>query len=212
MNFDINIENVNYLKINYKDKNNFTHCIKSAVRFIGETEILASIKYEENFNIAVPQEIELSIACDNGLYKTIATLKRIEFEGSYILFSIKKPSEMDFVQNREYFRVKVQENANISFTKNEQKINISALTYDLSAKGVRIELDENIKFPEKVTISLCFQTKIINVNAHYIRTDMEDDIIKASFQFIDIAETDLDYISQICFKKQLEERRKNLMI
>ena len=211
MKFDINIENVNYLKINYRDKNDFAHCIKSAIRLISESEILASAKFEDNINITAPQEIELSIACDNGLYKTKAKLKRIEFEDPYILFSIKKPEEMEFLQNREYFRVKIQENANISFKRDEKEINIGALTYDLSAKGVRIELDENVEFSEEVNLSLFLQNRIINTNAHYIRTDTDDNIIKASFQFIDISDADLDFISQICFKKQLEERRKNLM-
>ena len=121
MKFDINIENVNYLKINYRDKNDFAHCIKSAIRLISESEILASAKFEDNINITAPQEIELSIACDNGLYKTKAKLKRIEFEDPYILFSIKKPEEMEFLQNREYFRVKIQENANE--TEQREKLN-----------------------------------------------------------------------------------------
>jgi c-di-GMP-binding flagellar brake protein YcgR len=118
---------------------------------------------------------------------------------------------MDYQQNREYFRVKLQESASITYEKNEEQKQISVLTYDISAKGVCIELDEQVDFPEEVILSLFFPDKKIEVKGKYVRTDVEDNIIKASFQFDDIPQADLDYISQICFKKQLEERRKNLL-
>ena len=211
MRFDINKENINYIKINYLDSDNCSHCIKAAVRLIGEFELLVSIKSEEKIFIPTPQSVELGIACDNGLYKAKTILKKVEYDAPYILFSLKKPEEMELQQNREYFRVKLQENANVIYEKDEQPVQFSAITYDISAKGVRIELEEEIEFPEKVVLLLFFENKTIEVNAKYIRTDVDDNIIKASFQFTDISEIDLDFISQICFKKQLEERRKSLL-
>lgn len=211
MRFDINKENINYIKINYLDSDNFSHCIKAAVRLIGEFELLVSIKSEEKIFIPTPQSVELGIACDNGLYKAKTILKKVEYDAPYILFSLKKPEEMELQQNREYFRVKLQENANVIYEKDEQPVQFSAITYDISAKGVRIELEEEIEFPEKVVLLLFFENKTIEVNAKYIRTDIDDNIIKASFQFTDISEIDLDFISQVCFKKQLEERRKSLL-
>ena len=211
MKFDLNKEVINYVKINYVDNDLFPHYVKAAVRFIGELEFLVSVKSEENISIPIPQTVALGIACDNGLYKAQTQLRSIEFEDPYILFTMNKPEEMEFQQNREYFRVKIQENANISYEKDEQKHSLSVLTYDLSAKGVRIEIEQEIEFPEEVLLSLYFQNKTIEVTAKYIRTDIEDNIIKASFQFKDINQADLDYLSQVCFKKQLEERRKNLL-
>ena len=211
MKFDLSKESINYVKINYLDNDNFAHYTKAAVRFIGELEFLASTKSEEALNIPAPQEVELGIACDNGLYKAKTVLKKVEFEDPYILFTMRKPEEMEYQQNREYFRVKLQENINITYVKEEQEHSLSALTYDLSAKGVRIELDNEIDFPEEVILSLFLQNKIIEVKAKYVRTDNDDNIKKASFQFVDLKEPDLDYISQICFKIQLEERRKNLL-
>lgn len=212
MKFDLNSENINYIKLTYKDKDGFAHCIKSAIRFINSFEILASAKLEEeDISIITPQEIDLGIACDNGLYKAKTTLTRVEKEKSYILFSMRKPTDMEYQQNREYFRVKLQEDANIIFEENEQEIKIPAITYDISANGVRIELDRHFAFPEEVNILLFLPQKMIDVKAKYIRTDNEDDVIKASFSFENLSQPDLDYISQICFQKQLEERRKNLM-
>jgi len=211
MKFNLNAENVNYIKISYRDKDNFVHCIKAAIRYINQIEILASAKTDEYSFISSPQTVELGIACDNGLYKAKTILQRVEYDSPYILFSLKRPEEMEFHQNREYFRVKIQENVNISYEIDDGTNLLSSVTYDLSAKGVRIELEKEVEFPDEVTLSLFFQNRIIEVKAKYIRTDIDDNIIKASFQFIDIKQPDLDFISQICFKKQLEERRKNLL-
>lgn len=211
MKFNLVKENINYVKITYLDKDNFSHCIKTAVRLINETEILTSVKLEEGTFIPVPQSVDIGIACDNGLYKSKTILRSVEFDDPYTFLSLKKPEDTEFQQNREYFRVKIQENATISFEKEEVKSQLSAITYDLSAKGVRIELDEEIDFPEEVTISLFFQNKRVDIPSKYVRNDNEDNILKASFRFTDISQADLDFISQICFKKQLEDRRKNLM-
>ncbi len=211
MKFNLSKENVNYIKINYQDSSNFSHCIKTAIRLINDFEILSSAKSEEYSFVATPQTVELGIACDNGLYKAKTTLQKVEYDAPYILFSMKRPENMEFQQNREYFRVKLQENANITYMEGEQPVIISAVTYDISAKGVRIELEEDVDLPEEVTLTLCLQGKIIELGAKYIRTDTDDNIKKASFQFIDISDADLDFISQLCFKTQLAERRKNLM-
>ena len=211
MKFNLNSENINYVKITYKDRDDFAHCVKAAVRFIGEHEILACVKMDENLNIAVPQEVDLGIACDNGLYRTKTILKKTEKEPPLLLFSMQKPEDVEYQQKREYFRVKLNENANIIFNEGEREITIPAITYDISANGVRIELDKEISFPPQVRLMLFLPQRNIDVSAQYIRNDVEDQIIKASFQFVVISQSDSDYISQLCLQKQLEERRKNLM-
>ena len=211
MKFNLNTENINYVKITYKDNNDFAHCIKAAIRLITEHELLACIKVDELPDINVPQEVSLGIACENGLYKTKTILKKIEEDDAYMLLSIQRPDEVEYQQKREYFRVKIKENVSILYTLNEQNITYSGITYDISAKGVRIELDKVTDFPEEVKLVLYLPQKTINVQAKYIRSDEDDKILKASFQFVNIAQSDLDYVSQVCFRKQLEERRKNFM-
>ena len=211
MKFNLNTENINYVKITYKDNNDFAHCIKAAIRLITEHELLACIKVDELPDIKVPQEVSLGIACENGLYKTKTILKKIEEDDAYMLLSIQRPDEVEYQQKREYFRVKIKENVSILYTLNEQNITYSGITYDISAKGVRIELDKVTDFPEEVKLVLYLPQKTINVQAKYIRSDEDDKILKASFQFVNIAQSDLDYVSQLCFRKQLEERRKNFM-
>ena len=211
MKFNLNTENINYVKINYKDNNGFIHCLKAAVRLITERELLACIKMEELPEAEVPQEVSLGIACENGLYKTKTILKKIEEDAPYLLFSMQKPEEMEYQQKREYFRVKLSENVNVKYFSEGQEHTYSGITYDISANGVRIELDVPMDFPQEVNLLLYLPQKTIEVKAGFVRYDSEDGILKASFQFIDIAQSDLDYISQICLCKQLEQRRKNLM-
>lgn len=209
--FNVDADNINYVKITYKDKNDFAHCVKAAVKFMSDYELLACAKNEEDLRIAIPQEVDLGIACENGLYKAKTTLKNVTYDSSYVLFSMRKPEEAEYQQNREYFRVKLGEDSNIIYTENGQEKTVAAITYDLSANGVRIELDKEMTFPENVRLLLFLPQRNIDVKAQYIRNDNEDQIIKAAFQFVDMPQADLDYISQLCLQKQLEERRKNLM-
>ena len=211
MKIDLTSANINYLKITYRDNDDFSHCIKAAVRYINDFEIVASAKFDEYPKIQTPQDVELGIACDNGLYKANTRLLNTTQDNSYTVFSLKIPEDIDFQQNREFFRVKLHEDANIAYEENGELKQVSAITYDISANGVRIELDNNFDFPETVKIVLFLAQKTIEAKAKYIRTDNEDNVIKASFRFENIAQSDLDYISQICLQKQLEERRKNLM-
>ena len=207
MKFNINIESVNYIKIIYQDNNGFAHCIKAAVNNIKENEIVASTKYDGDLYVKTPQEIELSIACDNGLYKAKTILKSVEGDKSYMYYRIVPPVEIDYQQKREFFRVKISEDVVITY---EDK-KVACETFDISANGIRVVLDEKISFPEEVCLTLYLPSKNVEVGAKYIRTDDEDKILKASFSFVELKESDRDYISQLCLQKQLEMRRKSLL-
>ena len=211
MKLNLNIENVNYVKILYKDKEDFTHCIKASVKSFDNREIIACAKFDDGLFINTPQEVRLGIACDNGLYTAVTTLKYIEKDVPYFFFIIKTPYDFDYQQKREYFRVKIDENAIITYNTDNTEKSISCETFDLSGNGVRLIIDENYDIPENVHITLFLPKRTVETDAKYIRTDEEDKILKASFSFIDLEESDLDYISQICLQKQLETRRKSIL-
>lgn len=207
MTFNIKQENINYIKIIYKDNNDFSHCVKASVKSISDKEIYACARYEEDFFVKTPQEIMLKIACDDGLYTSNTTLKYTEKDNSYVFFAIKAPQNINYKQDREYFRVKITEDATISFLQNEETVSIHTKTYDISANGVRLQLENQIKFPEDVQIILHFSGRDIHTLAKYIRNDDEDKVLKAAFCFADLSVPDMDYISQICIQKQLEQRK-----
>lgn len=207
MKFNLNAENIKYLKIVYKDKNDVGHITKAAVKRIDEREIMACAKFEDDLYIKTPQEVSLSFVCENGLYKTNTQLKYIENDEPYIFFFLCTPEGVEYQQNREYFRVKMDDNVILSLGEKA----VSCKIYDISANGIRLKLNEDIQIPENVKLDILFSSSEVKINAQYIRTDKEDGILKASFSYKDISENIRDIIVQKCIQKQLEDKRKTLM-
>ncbi len=208
INYIINIDDINYIKIVYKDEDNFPHCIKAGIRDINKHDIYASAKFDGDFFIKTPKNIELGIITETGLYKAKTELKYMTKEPPYVFFSIKTPEIVEFFQNREFFRVKINENAEMLYLKNGLEKVMSCETYDLSANGVRLIIDSLEEIPEIATITLHLPDKDITTEAKYIRTDDEDNILKVSYHYTNIKDSDLDYISKICLKRQLEQRKR----
>ena len=61
--------------------------------------------------------------------------------------------------------------------------------------------------PEEVTVDILFQPKSIKTRAQFVRYDEDDGILKASFHFKHLPESDMDVISKKCIQKQLEYKR-----
>lgn len=203
MKFNLNLDNINYIKIVYKDKQNNACCTKAAIKNMSEREIFACAKFEDGLYLQTPQDISLSFVCDNGLYRTTTTLKYIENQAPFVFFSIKTPLGIEYQQNREYFRVRMEEDVILSFDKHS----IPCKVHDISANGVRIILPQKIDIPEEVNLDILFQPKDIKTKAKFVRTDNEDNIFKASFEFVEMSGADMDLISQKCIKKQLEYKK-----
>ena len=83
MSFDLNLNNIKYIKISYKNTENEISTIKAILKKIEKSEILACIKAEENLKLTTPQEITLNIVCSEGLYKATTILKKIEIDTPY---------------------------------------------------------------------------------------------------------------------------------
>ena len=65
---------------------------------MGEREIIACAKFEEELKVNAPQEVTLSFVCENGLYRTNTELKYVNYEEPYILFVLKTPQGLVFLQ------------------------------------------------------------------------------------------------------------------
>jgi len=202
------MNDVNYIKIIFNDENNIPNCIKAGVRDISRSIIYASAKFEEDISITTPKYVELGIITDTGLYKAHSELKRVIKEPPYTFFEVKTPESLEFSQNREFFRVRMNENATISYTSNGQEKQIACETYDISANGVRLIVDSLIDIPDVAKITLHMPDKDLITESKLVRTDNDDNTLKVSYHYTFIKESDLDYISKICLKKQLENRKK----
>ena len=133
MKFNLNLDNINYIKIVYKDKNDNACCTKAAIKNMSEREIYACAKFEDGLYIEFPQEISLSFVCDNGLYRTNTTLKYVENKNPFVFFYIKTPFGIEYQQNREYFRVRMDEDVIMTFN----QTSVACKVHDISANGIR---------------------------------------------------------------------------
>lgn len=210
MKFNLNLDSINYIKIVYKDLADKPCFTKAAIKFLGEKEIIACAKSEDGIRINTPQEIILSFICDNGLYRTTTTLKYFEYRDPYVYFTLQTPQGLEYQQNREYFRVKMEEDAILTFKDGDKVKRLLCKTHDISANGVRLELPEKPDIIEDAGISILFDSREVKAKARFVRFDNEDEILKASFCFTYLKENDMDFISQKCIQKQLEYKRNTL--
>ena len=209
MHFNFRLEEIKYVKITYKDINNrsFTH--RAALKRIDEKEIILCTKYEDSIKISTPQTITLSIVCEEGLYKTKTQLLSYENTEPYFFFVLQRPENLEYQQNREYFRVPAKYSCRYSINGRGEFVSYNATTYDISANGVCINLPNlHISENEDAKLSLFIDGREVSTKVKYVRSEKVNEGYKMSFYFSKIAEQDRDFISQACIKKQLEEKRK----
>lgn len=206
MKFSFKLEEIKYVKIGYKDSEGFFDSFKAAIREINEKEILACTKFDNNLDISIPQDVDFSVICSDGIYKTKTQLKSIENEEPYIFFVLQTPVGIEYQQNREYFRVPVKYDCIYKVQEKEYL----ATTADISANGVSIVLPEHIVTEDSSDLIIDIDGVKIFTQVHYVRSEKIDEGYQISFMFSKISDLDRDFISQVCIKKQLEEKRKSL--
>lgn len=211
MGFNLNLENILYMKIMYKDIYGDFCPVKSAIKSINEKEMLICSKYIENLQIEFPQEIMLSIICNDGLYKTKAKVRRMEKEEPYIFWFVETPQGLEYQQNREYFRIVAEYDCIYSLKTGENVEEIFSKTVNISANGVSIIAEKYAVSNQDAALLININGRKIQTKIKFIRSDKIDDGYNLSFKFTDISENDRDFISQTCIKKQLEDRRNALI-
>lgn len=207
MRFNFNLEDIKYIKLLYKDSDGSPCTVKAAIKRINEKEIMACAKFEDGLTIETPQEITLSIICNDGLYRTKTKLIEIENDEPYTFFTLETPQGLEYQQNREYFRVSANFDCVYFITAPEGIREYRAKTYDISANGVSIILASHIISAGDSKLDMLIEGRIIEAQIRYVRGERVENGYKISFTYTKIAESDRDYISQVCIKKQLEQRR-----
>lgn len=211
MKLNINLDDVKYIKIALQDKNAKSITIRSAIKSMDIREIIACSKYETILNVDSPQDVTLSIVCNDGLYRTKTRLKSFEADEPYTFFYLETPQNIEYQQNREYFRVPMVYDCTYTIVLNREPININAKTVDISANGVSILAPQLISLDKDVDLALKINGKTINTKSRYVRSEKVAEGYKISFTYKKISESDRDIISQACIKKQLEQKRSRLV-
>ena len=210
MKFNLNLNDIKYVKILYKNEIG-NHCTtKAALKRANEHEFLACTKFEEEFYIETPQIITLSIVCNDGLYRTKTELKKVEKDEPYTFFVLAPPNGIEYQQNREFFRVVVDFGCKLSAWSNDADIDILAHTYDISANGVSIISEEKFEPVGDSDLLILINGIEIKTRVRYVRSERINESYKYSFFFTNISTNDRDFISQVCIKKQLEAKRNSI--
>lgn len=207
MKFNLNIDNIKYVKILYANIEGNPVSLKTAIKKIDEKEIITCLKYEKAFNIKTPQAITLSIICSEGLYRTKTQLKSYLLEEPYIFLFMETPSSLEYQQNREYFRIPAKYSC-IYYVKNEYTTETyTTQTVDISANGVSIVLPNHVFSEDDAEIEMMVEERLICTKIRYVRSEKTENGYKLSFTYSDLSNRDRDYISQVCIKKQLADKR-----
>lgn len=208
MQFKFDIKNILYIKILYKDSNDKTCTAKAAIKNVSEKEIVACAKFEDSICAYTPQDVTLSIVCNDGLYRTQTLLKAIQNEDPYTYLYLNVPNGFEYQQNREYFRIGVNLDCKYKYKKDEQEYEFQTQTCNISANGVTIILPKFEVPDEDAELRVLIYGIELFIKVRYVRTEVYEDCYKVSFTYSEITEADRDLISQTCIKQQLEQRRK----
>ncbi len=211
MKFSFKLEEIKYVKLAYKDSEGFVEKTKAAMKDINEKEILVCTKFDDDLDVETPQEIDFSVICIDGLYKTKTILKSVEKDEPYIFFILETPAGMEYQQNREFFRVPVSYDCRYVIELNNEIKEFYCTTADISANGISIILPNHVISENLSDLTVNIDGIRIATKVKYVRSEKTNDGYRISFSFARISELDRDYISQVCLKKQLEQKRNSLM-
>jgi c-di-GMP-binding flagellar brake protein YcgR len=212
MNFNFKLEEIKYTKLLYTDSEGQQSSAKIIIKSFNNHEIFAYSKFDESLlNIDKAKEVKLNMVCNDGLYSSKTVIKKIEDSYPYIFFVLKTPENVFHEQKREYFRVNVKYDCVCEVTVDGGKREFRTETVDLSANGVLIILPALINYYDSITLLIGVEGRVISIQARLVRAEMLAlNSYKTSFTFVKISRQDQDYISQVCIKKQLEDKRKSV--
>lgn len=199
---NFNIENIKYLKVEYKNNEEMV-TTKLALKEKLENEFVGITHTDENFRIATPVEVNLTFVCDEGLYKTKTTLKDLKEDSEFTYFIIENPSTLDFQNNRQYYRTLVEYDCIYTIETNNGIESFNAVTYDISAGGVSIITSENIVPQRETSIVIFMPERDLKTHLQFVRCESYGDDYKLSFIFTDLSERDFNALTELCVKTQL---------
>lgn len=210
MDFNLKIEEINYLKFSYKGEEEEIKDFHAIVKSYNDRGLIAYAKNKNTLTINLPQTTSLSFVCNDGIYKAQSTLKSIEIEEPYVIFVFEKPQSITHEQNRNFFRIPATFDCTYKITENDGIKEYRAQSIDISANGISLLIPNAEHSKNFSSITIFLNGKNIQANINYIRSEKYNNGYKYSFAFTQISEKDQDFISQFCFQKQLEKRRNAL--
>ena len=163
------------------------------------------------FSCPLGHVVELHVYTSNGVFKLICRF--MNYSDGICTGSL--PSDVEKVQRREFIRVNMKINTVITLNTPVFKKNIKTYSRDISARGIKLLLDEDIsKYTCKIELSVLFPETIVKTLARIVKISPvvidSRTYYETSLMFITISEKDIDFIVKKCFEFQALQRRKLL--
>ncbi len=205
MKLNFNLDDIKYLKLEYsQDETNLS--AKLALKEKRENDFIAILPITTPFVLHTPQKISLTFVCNDGLYKTLATISEIYRDDEYYNVVIENPETLDYQQNREFYRILAEYDCIYTVETNDGIESFNAVTYDISAGGVSIITEENIVPTRETSIVIFMPERDLKTHLRFVRCEArEDGDYKLSFIFTDLAERDFQMLSELCVNKQISQ-------
>ena len=211
MKFNLKLENIKYIKINCEDEKGNLITIKTVIKSITDSKIILLSKYSNTYANIAPQKIDANIICDDGVYSIKTQLKKVEHANPYIIYILDAVKEMDYQQNREFFRIPYVTECICITNIDGTFSHYTGKTINISANGLNVAFPNHFVVHGNCKIIFKIENKKFELLSHYIRSENLNNEYNVSFSFIKIEEADREFLSQFCIKQQLEQRRKNLI-
>lgn len=170
-------------------------------------QVSKPINMNASFNFSQGQELEVYIYTKNGILKLNTKL----ISNDIASCTIEAPDEAKRIQRREFIRVDMQ--VKVLLKLDNTKI-IEAQTKNISAKGIKINLKEDISKYTRISAKLLFSQGSIETILHPIKIKKISINGKlaygTSFAFIALTDKETDFIVKKCFEYQAKEQRRKL--
>ena len=211
MKFNLKLENIKYVKIHCEDSNGDSISIKTGIKSITESQIVLLTKYSDSYTSIQPQEINADFVCDDGIYYIKTRIRKVEKDTPYIIYILDSAQEMDYQQNREYFRIPYKTECICETNIQGEISHYCGETINMSANGMKVVFPNCFITNGNCKISFKIENKKFELQSCYIRSENVNNEYLISFSYNKIDDSEREFLSQFCIKQQLEQRRKNLI-
>ena len=165
-------------------------------------------KCDENIDYKkLSDYFEIGFVCDDGYYVTKVKVINIFHESELIVFICEKPNNIEYKQNREYFRVNAKFNCEYKWHTEDGIKTLKTQTINISANGVTIYVPIKEYIPQFCELVLNIDDKKNITDAQYVRQEEVQGGYNVSYKFVGIKESTQDYIAQTCIKLQIANKR-----
>lgn len=209
MKLNFRLEDIRYANLLYRDSNG-NPCMDSIIIKDLKDNILANCKASKRLQLQSKQNVTLSIVCSDGLYILKTKVKSVEQDEPYIFIVFEQAESIEHHQKREYFRVPAMYECMVYARVDKELQDIKVKTFDISANGICLFIPDNVQYQNINELTINIENNFIKIKVKYIRAVKLEKGSKVSYYFDYISESDRNFISQVCIKKQIEERRNLL--